>query len=177
MPAAELVPVGAVYLPPSFTAHYEDDDAGAPDVALTFEIRDGVPECRDVRITATKDGHEVRHSGIVGVRIEDALDESIRNLIIGGPTATGPGDKSPERPRIVRSAIRQSQTARTSRRVVITDALLREVVEIYGANIQHEPTQAVADHFGKKHRTAALYVQRAREAGLLPPTTRGKAKA
>lgn len=163
----EYVAVGAVYLPPSFTAHYTEDDAGAPDVAITFEVRDGVPVCREVRITATDDGHEVRHSGIVGVRIEDALDQAIKNLLL--PDRDKPG--------AVRAAVRESQAVRSSRRVVITEAMLREVAEIYRSNIGHGPTQAVADHFGKEHRTATLYVKRARESGLLPETSRGKAKA
>jgi hypothetical protein len=166
-PGREHVKVGSVYVPPIFTAHYADDDAGAPDVALTFEVRSGVPECRDVRVTATEDGHEVRHSGIVGVRIEDALDEAIKNLMLGNR----------HKPGVVRTTMRESQAARASRRTVVTDSLLREVAEIYGASIGHKPTMAVRDHFEVKHRTAALYVQRAREAGLLPQTTPGKAKA
>jgi hypothetical protein len=163
----EYVAVGAVHLPPSFTAHYAEDDAGAPDVAITFEVRDGVPQCREVRITATDGGHEVRHSGIVGVRIEDALDQAIKNLLLG--------DR--DKPGAVRTAVRESEAARSSRRVVITEALLGEVSEVYRSHIGHKPTQAVADHFGKSHRTAALYVDRARKAGLLPETGQGKAKA
>lgn len=163
----EYVPVGAVHLPPSFTAHYTSADDGAPDVAITFEVRDGVPECRKVCVTATDTGHEVRQTGIAGLRIEDALDDAIKNLILGNRHEPG----------VVRRVMRESQAARASRRVTITDALLREVAEVYTANIKHEPTSAVAQHFGRKHRTAALYVQRARKAGHLPPTTQGKARA
>jgi len=59
----------------------------------------------------------------------------------------------------------------------LTPALLAEVAQVYRARIDDRPTAAVAAAFGVAHRTAALYVQRAREAGLLPPTTRGKKRA
>ena len=49
------------------------------------------------------------------------------------------------------------------------------VRRIYRANLEGNPTQAVARRFGKAHRTAGLYIARARAKGLLGPTTPGKA--
>jgi hypothetical protein len=53
--------------------------------------------------------------------------------------------------------------------------MLREVAAVYRANVSSRPTEAVAEHFDRRHRTAALYVKRARECGFLGPATRGRA--
>ncbi len=62
------------------------------------------------------------------------------------------------------------------RRRVNTE-LLRQVAEIYRANFDSAPTEAVARTFGVKQRMAHEYVRRARERGFLPPTTQGKKRA
>jgi hypothetical protein len=59
----------------------------------------------------------------------------------------------------------------------ITTELLVEVANVYRANIDKAPAEAVARTFGVKSRMASNYVQRARERGLLPPTIQGKKKA
>lgn len=60
----------------------------------------------------------------------------------------------------------------TRRRDRITDALLREVAEVYrNAWAEGEnPTSAVAAHFFKSHSTAARWVGLARKAGYLGPS-------
>lgn len=58
---------------------------------------------------------------------------------------------------------------------MITDELLREVADVYRANVDDRPTIAVAEHFGRQHRTAALYVKKARERGFLGAAAVGKA--
>jgi hypothetical protein len=60
---------------------------------------------------------------------------------------------------------------------VLNDDVLRQVAEIYRANIKHAPTKAVAKHFGVKDRMASTYVDRARRAGHLPRTKQGKKQA
>jgi transposase len=54
-----------------------------------------------------------------------------------------------------------------------------EVAEVYRTayRLQQSPTQAVADQFKVEKSTAAKYVARARERGLLPQTSRGKPSA
>lgn len=64
-----------------------------------------------------------------------------------------------------------SQQLRTARE------RLQEVDETYHEHIDDRPTEAVSHAFGISHRTAARYVQQARESGLLPDTTPGKRKA
>lgn len=59
------------------------------------------------------------------------------------------------------------------KRRAITDDLLAQVAAIYRA-AESNPTQAVADALACSHRSAARYVQGARQRNLLPETTRGK---
>jgi hypothetical protein len=72
-------------------------------------------------------------------------------------------------------AARAARDARAARRVKITDALLREVATVYRANVNDKPTEAVAEHFGRQHRTATHYIKRARERGFLGSAIKGKA--
>jgi hypothetical protein len=60
---------------------------------------------------------------------------------------------------------------------VITDEFLASVADVYRRNIAHAPTQAVARTFGVKPRMASNYVDKARQAGHLPPTKQGKKQA
>jgi len=170
-----LVQVGHVRMPKTFTANLSEDDDGAPDVALTFEVRSGVPECREVNIRATDDGREVKCSGLAGVRVEDILEAALRDLMLDIQIRTAGElpdwlDTEPGR-----TAVSESRKARVGRKVTVTDELLREVAEVYRANVAGHPTAAVADHFDKAHRTAALYVKRARGRGFLGAALKGKA--
>lgn len=56
------------------------------------------------------------------------------------------------------------------------EARLEEVAAVYKAAVDdgRSTTRAVADHFGLSEHAAAKRVQRAREAGHLPPTNRGR---
>ena len=65
--------------------------------------------------------------------------------------------------------------ARAGRKVKVTDDLLREVAEVYRANVSGKPTEAVANHFDRSHRTATLYIKRARDNGFLGAAIKGKA--
>ena len=58
----------------------------------------------------------------------------------------------------------------------LTPEVLKRVAEVYRANFDHAPTQAVARTFGVGPRMASTYVQKARERGYLPPTKQGKKK-
>ncbi len=180
---ASLAQVGRVKIPKRFSVHLTDHEDGSPDVELVYEVRNGVPECRQVHVKATNTGHEVRCSGLVGIRVEDVLEEALKTLLgiaIEGPEGIftslvrydhGTGTIT----RDDREAIRQVRGARSGRKIKITDDLLRDVAKVYRANVEHEPTAAVAEHFDKAHRTAALYVHRAREAGHLGAAIKGKA--
>lgn len=62
----------------------------------------------------------------------------------------------------------------TARRNRVTDSHLEQVAELYReAQADGAPTLAVSERWGTSHSTAARWVQRARAAGLLPPTRPG----
>lgn len=71
--------------------------------------------------------------------------------------------------------IRQLRLVRWEARRRVTDDVLREVARIYRENVNRKPTSAVARHTERSHRTAALYVKQAREAGFLGPAILRKA--
>ena len=165
----ELVQVGLAMVPKRFTVHLVDLENHGPDIKLTFEVRGGHYECREVRLVSPDDaGREVSSSDLCSIRIDDALEMATRVIYYTG------GDEDNEIARGV-EAEREVRKARAARKVKITDTLLREVARVYKANVSHKPTEAVATHFDRQHRTAALYVKRARERGFLGPAIKGKA--
>lgn len=158
-----LVWVGRVKMPARFEAHLIEHENGDPDVSFVFEVRNGAPECREVHIKAPEDGHEIRCSGLAGIRVQDVLEEAIKRLIRGAPTISEgrvnwpklyPSDDEK------RDAIRAAQSAR---KVKVTDELLREVAAVYRANVEGQTTAALVEHFGKQPRTVTLYAKTARE--------------
>jgi hypothetical protein len=195
----ELASVGNLKMPAVFTLHLFDHDNGAPNINLTWQVRNGAPECMDVHIERAEGGHEIRVSGLAGIRIEDCLGLAVKLMLSlrddrsdePGPTnraiaawlepaaLTTAGEIETARFWFDfdrgRDAVAQTEAARAGRKVKITDALLREVADVYRANVSNKPTEAVAEHFDKGHRTAALYVKRARERGFLGPAIKGKA--
>jgi hypothetical protein len=77
-----------------------------------------------------------------------------------------------EQERVIRGL---PQDLRAGRRHVNAE-LLRQVAEVYRANFDNAPAEAIARTFGVKPRMAHEYVRRARERGFLPPDTQGKKK-
>src|SRR4051794_6201715 len=63
------VRVGDSVVPAKATWHLTGDE-GAPDAAITFEMREGRPECTRVLIEAKPDGREIRTSDVASLRLE-----------------------------------------------------------------------------------------------------------
>ena len=167
-----------IALPAVFTARFTDDPDGGPELQLTFAVRSRTPECVEVLVTPAGEGQEVRTSHLTGIRVEDLMERAIVELRV----VRGHGDRDPVTgmydfydPRPGEAEIAATRAARAARKVKITDELLREVAAIYRANVDHKPLEAVAARFDRAHRTAALYVARARERGFLSPALKGKA--
>ena len=64
--------------------------------------------------------------------------------------------------------------ARSGSRRRLTDELLKQVAEIYRANLNDRPGEAVQAAYWVCPRQAARYIRAARDKGFLPDTTQGK---
>jgi len=142
-----------------------------PEVRADVEVRyDGVPECREVRILTVGAGRPVRARDLRAFRLDDLIEAGFglavmqpaplsemarRHGVSEGDWVTGSTGKQSD------EAIRHLRKKAKNRRV--TDELLRAVAEVYRANVDRNPTQAVREHFDKAPSTAALYVQLARK--------------
>jgi hypothetical protein len=168
---AELKQLGDRVIPAPITIEMAGFD-DRPDLELTFDVVEGQLQCRQIVLTARGD-LEIQKRHVEAFSI-DALRETVaRNWSM--PTTVNEDGAVvtlldlPSTPAESREAGLNLQSTRRR-----TDpAHLERVAAVYlGAD--SAPTQAVADSFKVAHRTAGLYVQRAREAGLIPPANRGK---
>jgi len=131
---------------------------------------DGVPRCRSVRVASEGPARDVQTSDLSAISV-DALVEMVAGLL--GSTddedpavwADGRGPDAVREHRVIR-AVRAARS--DARRRKVTPELLKKVAAVYQAN-PDAPTRAVQAAFPDiAHRTAGLYVRRARDAGLLP---------
>ena len=145
---------------------------------VRVEVIDGVPECRRVELRADPGGRQIRQVDLRDLNVADMVEmmaaitarriveerdgQAIRTLIEFGEK---PYFEAVKR---VRGA-RRSASARR-----VTPAFLEDVAKIYRDHFEDAPTRAVALAFNVGPRMASVYVQKAREAGYLNPTTRGK---
>ncbi len=155
---------------------------GDPDFHCRVELRNDVPRMVELGWRAREDQTEIRQKHLRAAEVS-----GIANLVYGiwvvefhdvwrdKPgivLGNFPGDDE-EQNRRIRNFLQDLQLGR--RRV--TTELLAQVAEVYRANFDSAPTEAVARTFGVKQRMAHEYVHRARERGFLPPTTQGKKRA
>lgn len=169
--------IGNVFVPPAVTFEAEGLK-GAPNVVGRFEIRDGVPECVDFRITAKPDGRAVRTADLNGWQPLEGLALNafrqvgrigLRDAATGRLLGAGtPVDGREE------WAMRADLEGAMARRRSPSAAELEEVARVYREALHGRPTEAVQLRLGYSRRTAARRVQQARAAGVLPPTTQGK---
>ncbi len=174
------VRVGDFLLPR--TAAYEvTGDNGSPDLHVRFEVRDGRPECVEIRMTAKENGRGLRTSDAqvltldamkIGVFAEMAL------LSVYDPETNVTMSSHITDEREFWRALNEVDAVVKAPQRGITKAELEQVAKVYAENLQGSPVKAVQAVLGyKSERTAARRVQQARDEGLLPPTTAGKRKA
>lgn len=158
---------------------------GCPDFTARVEICDGVPQVREVTMTAAPGGRGLRTSDLDELEIPALLEKA---LVGSGALVEDSGSPSggeedawvASTPHFAAGKARVRETimrAHTSgrRRPALAD--LRAVARVYRENLERHPTTAVRDEFGYSYRTAARRVAEAREAGLLPATTSGQKRA
>jgi hypothetical protein len=141
-----------------------------PDFFARIELRDQRPEIVAMSWSSAPGQREIKQKDLRDTQVAELLDlyhaRTLR-VVQTGPTTflVGPARRG------------DVQTLRTPGHRVITDEFLASVADVYRRNIAHAPTQAVARTFGVKPRMASNYVDKARRAGLLPPTEQGRKKA
>ena len=165
---------------PDFVDFEMDGDKGAPDVKIKVEMRDGVPEVTEFRMVAKPKGRAVRTSdlrawtSLEGFALNEIRRAAVKRLPDGGENIfeRGPADE-----REFWKIRRDLQHAQDTRRGPSQEEL-EEVAEVYRASIDSKPTEAVEVQMGyTSRRTAARRVRQARDAGLLPQTTKGQKRA
>jgi hypothetical protein len=151
--------------------------SGDPDTLIRVELRDGTPQVVRLAWTAQPGQTEIKQKHLRAIEIE-----GFATALVAAATAQyDPGTRelrSSTDDRFFNVASKFVERQRLPRELrVITDSFLQAVAEVYRRNIGHAPTQAVAKTFGVRSRMASQYVDRARNAGHLPPTSQGKKKA
>jgi hypothetical protein len=161
--------VGDRMLPKRYEMLFEPDgDEPGPAQHLVFEVLDGVPQCRELHLVATEHGREVRRADL-RIPLEDYLE--LATLTVAQPVRESRRADG----RLVmtldpsgREAFRRTMQSarRTARRRGPGEKELREAAAIY-QSADRAPTQAVVAKFGIAHRTASLWIARARKLGYL----------
>jgi hypothetical protein len=177
-PATDRVEVGDRVMP-TWVDVVMPGDGDQPRLTLRLEVVDKVPQCRQVTITSSEGGREVRPADLKAVHVTEILEE-VFAMLAGRVVDEGGRTVIVEEwgERAQSEAVQQIAAARKGRHArSVTPGFLQEVAEVYRSNIKGNPTQAVQTAFSVSKRMASEYVKRAREAGLLPPTTPGKKHA
>lgn len=161
---------------------------GYPDFHCRIELRGDIPRMVEFGWRSTEDQPEIRQKHLRALEVAAVLDMvygmwviEVRDLWrdrdgIAVPTGIAVPDFDTgfdaEQVRVVHGLLYDMRAGRRH----VDAALLRQVAEVYRANFDKAPAEAVARTFGVKPRMASEYVRRARERGFLPPTTQGKKK-
>lgn len=150
---------------------YPDEKDGPWMLQLYWQTIDGVPECVGMKLSSMAGRSENRkvpgflHMPERGIPLTTGI---IRDLKLGERIRKGRDEVAPKRREVVRPAgLRESTFER-----------LKEAARIYQEAFAAggKPTTAVAEHYGLTVGGASNLVSRARDIGLLPPTTRGGAQ-
>jgi hypothetical protein len=182
--SGEYEAVGDRYLPTWLEVSIDGHDR--PNLFRRMEIRDGRPEVVAMSWWSRPGQREIKQKDLRNATVRSLLDELYpafvmhmdrenKQLIIAVSEELATRGEDPPAFYAARRFIDQLRTGPGNR--AITPEFLKSVADVYRGNIDHAPTQAVADTFGVKSRMASTYVDRARRAGYLPPTKQGKKKA
>jgi hypothetical protein len=175
---AQIRPVGDRGLP-SPVVYRHSGGKGQPALEVTLEVWNGVPVCTGVRMTAKPDDKihiRAKDIKLVATQLENSIEYWMSYLAYEPVEPATPGRRQWQRrhsPSARSAALKTVRSARKEIRRTVTDDLLRQTADTYNA-VSSARTEAVARAFGVSPRTAQRYIEKAREAGLLPPTEHGK---
>ena len=174
--SGEFVHVADSWLPTWIEFEVRGHDG--PNQRARVEIRDDVPRLVELCWCAGEHQREIRQNDLRQASVAKLLDDVYAMTVIevrDGEAVLNLGPEGSEQDKKMRTLLEELRVDKGKRR--ISTELLRQVAEVYRANFDHAPTEAVARTFGVRSRMASSYVQRARERGFLPPTKQGKKQA
>lgn len=168
------VPLGDDYVVEAEAyVHGVDRATGAPDLEARFEIRDEVPECVEFTLRSKEGGRAVRTSDLRLFEIDGFTVNTYMRIVMRRRRKVGEAAQPLRDERDAWAANAALVDAVRGRRSV-SRWELEEVARVYTENVDQQPTRAVELFLGKSARTAARRIKQAEDAGLLPPTTKGK---
>ncbi len=172
----QYVRVGDVEMWEAFT--FTTESFGRPGIRLESRIRviDGAPQCVGMRLTSSPDKAPVTGAVVRMVDLEHWIDVACSRAIehptdawesvetdSDGAVWVLPSDATAEAADSARRAARRARRSRGG----YSSELLRQVAEVYEANVDSFPTKAVGQTFRVAQSTAQLYVKKAREGGFI----------
>lgn len=171
-----MVRMGGVLVPPRLTLTLAPTDAGDPAIVAEFVVVDGTPHCREVRVSVSQRRPGLRQADLAEFNVAD-WTEHVFALVAHRIVSVERGEMvlDTAEQSSARRAVERARRRRPPRK--LTPEYLQRVADIYRDNIADRPTTAVSEQLEVNYRSALDYVQRARRAGLLPPTTPGRKDA
>lgn len=165
-----LMPVGERAVPREIFVEVRGGTNEA-DIAMKIEVRQGIPVYTELVLRARPDSPKIRGKDLESLYLSDWLEE-----IVAGGSWTLPTESGRMLTFVKEADLQEALTnvrrVRSKRkRSRVSQERLQKVAEVYREHINERPTEAVSRVFGVSHRTAARYVQQARESGHLPDTT------
>jgi hypothetical protein len=152
--------------------YHHPGDEGQPALEMAVEVRDGAPVCTEIRLIAD-DSSQVRVKDLR--MIAGTLEDHLENIAAASVWERAPGAKwwgqgtpafREDRERLARSQRKLVQTARRTAHARVSPEAIATAADLYRA-AQGNRLKAIEDGLGVSQRTAARYVAKAREAGLL----------
>jgi hypothetical protein len=168
-------------VPSSVTRTLEGDN-GHPDLVMTFELRDGRPECVELHIKAKPKGRGIKQSDLRGFTVDELAEVLFSRAAMRVEQTAEDGTwiaKGPLWEERERWAARGDVAERLSaKRGGVSTAELERVAEVYSNHRDNKPVQAVQMLVGyASRRTASRRIQQARQVGFLTPAGTAEATA
>jgi hypothetical protein len=178
--ATRIVEVGDRGVP-EWVVYRRSVGEDGPAYELRIEVLDGIPVLKDVRVTA-RPGGQVRVKDVklgIAPDLDAVITYWLREVTYErGDTAGHPEadwvQRFPVSDTERRAATKAVEHARRRARRKISDNLLRKTAQAYEAATEPFKHKAVAKTFDVSDRTAQRYIEKARDAGFLPPSERAR---
>lgn len=153
-----------------------------PDMLARIELRDHKPQLVRLEFSSSPYQRGVQQLDLRNLQVIGFVDVLYAGLSRQGDRSAARSRPAaqindPESPEHIAAQRFMQKLRRPEGYNAITPDFLTAVAAVYTKNIGRAPRKAVAERFRVKPRMASVYVDRARQAGLLPKTSRGKANA